>query len=511
MEGSRVNFTTSLSESGASKDRASRVLLSLLIGGMLMVSTVARAELPDFVSLVKEQMPTVVSISVTQTKVIDSMPGFGGLGGIGPNGEMNEMPDLFRRFFKDRGFGGVDPNGRQHQPREFETQAQGSGSILTADGYILTNHHVVDGASKIMVRLSDRRELKAEVVGSDERSDIALIKIDANNLPTITTGTSTTLEIGEWVLAIGSPFGFEMSATSGIVSAKARNISEGDNRFNYVPFIQTDVAINPGNSGGPLFNLNGEVVGVNSIIFSKSGGYMGLSFAIPIEVAMDVVKQIKNGGHVSRGWLGVMIQPVNSDLAESFGMDRPIGALVAKIMKESPADGSELKVGDVIIEFNDKFIESNSHLPPIVGSSPVGESIPVKVMRNGSEQIIHIVIGELPEEVVASSTITKSGEHPAEQSVEKIFGMTLKPVPTQLRKKLALDAGGVLVAEVERNSLASSFGVKQGDVISKLNRINISSVKQLLEVIDTLPRGRGVPLYIIRENGPIFLALRLPR
>ncbi|HIJ31533.1 MAG TPA: trypsin-like serine protease, partial [Gammaproteobacteria bacterium] len=295
-------------------------LVGLLWMVSLSSSSASGQGLPNFTELVKQQMPAVVSLSVTQRRE---------MGGSkhspfsqGPDGlPYEELPELFRRFFEDRGLG-LGPNGPT-EPPQFESQAQGSGSILTEDGYILTNHHVVENADEIMVRLYDHREFRAEVVGSDARSDIALIKIDAVDLPTIKTGTSKDLEVGEWVLAIGSPFGFEMSATAGIVSAKARNISEGDNKFNYVPFIQTDVAINPGNSGGPLFNLEGEVVGVNSIIFSKSGGYMGLSFAIPVEVAMDVVKQVKNGGHVTRGWLGVMIQPVTRDLAESFGMDRP--------------------------------------------------------------------------------------------------------------------------------------------------------------------------------------------
>lgn len=405
----------------------------------------------------------------------------------------------------------MGPIPPSEEPRDFETLAQGSGSILTEDGYILTNHHVVENAAEVMVRLYDHREFKASVVGSDARSDVALIKIDAEGLPTVKTGTSKALEIGEWVLAIGSPFGFEMSATAGIVSAKARNISEGDNKFNYVPFIQTDVAINPGNSGGPLFNLDGEVVGVNSIIFSKSGGYMGLSFAIPIEVAMDVVKQVKNGGHVTRGWLGVMIQPVTHDLAESFGMDRPVGALVAQVLAESPASNSDLQVGDVILEFNGHFVESNSHLPPIVGRTPVGHPVPVRVMREGRELVVRVVIGELPaEEELAEARPQRKTEKKVEKVAVTRLGMTLLEVPQALRKQRNLGSGGAFVEKVEKGSVADRSGLRSGDVVSRVNYVVIEGVNHLLQLIERMPKGRGVPVYVVRDKGPIFLALRLP-
>jgi serine protease Do len=419
------------------------------------------------------------------------------------------LPELFRRFFEDRGLG-LGPNGPT-EPPQFESQAQGSGSILTEDGYILTNHHVVENADEIMVRLYDHREFRAEVVGSDARSDIALIKIDAVDLPTIKTGTSKDLEVGEWVLAIGSPFGFEMSATAGIVSAKARNISEGDNKFNYVPFIQTDVAINPGNSGGPLFNLEGEVVGVNSIIFSKSGGYMGLSFAIPVEVAMDVVKQVKNGGHVTRGWLGVMIQPVTRDLAESFGMDRPVGALVAQILDESPAANSNLQVGDVIVEFNGHFVESNTHLPPIVGRTPVGHPVPVKVMREGRQVVVKVVIGELPgEDQLAEVRPDPLNSEKAEPLAVQRLGMHMSEVPKAIRKERTLGSGGVYLEQVESGSVADRFGLRRGDVISRVNYVVVEGVEHFLQLIERMPKHKGVPVYVVREKGPIFLAMRLP-
>ncbi len=484
-------------------------LLLLFSSWSVMAANVSG--LPNFTELVKQQMPAVVSIRVTQKRTMGGM-GMNPFSQGGPNDlPYDELPEFFRRFFEDRGMGmGPSPHG--NKPREFESQAQGSGSILSEDGYILTNHHVIEDADEIVVRLYDHREFKATVIGSDARSDVAVIKIDADQLPTIKTGTSTELEIGEWVLAIGSPFGFEMSATAGIVSAKARNISEGSNQFNYVPFIQTDVAINPGNSGGPLFNLNGEVVGVNSIIFSKSGGYMGLSFAIPIEMAMDVVKQVKNGGHVSRGWLGVMIQPVTRDLAESFGMDRPVGALVAQILDDGPASNSDLQVGDVILEFNGRFVESNTHLPPIVWRTPVGHPVPVKVMREGRERILKIKIGELPaeEELADARPQSPMQGKKVEKAVTKRLGMTLKPLPKQVRKARSISAGGVYIDAVDKGSVAEQFGLQKGDVISRVNYVVVEGVDHLLELLDTLPEGRGVPVYIVRDKGPIFLALRLP-
>jgi len=488
-------------------------LLSGLFGILLMsplgVSAATVGGLPNFTQLVKEQMPAVVSISVNQKRKMPSIPGMGPFSQGPDDLPYEELPEFFRRFFEDRGMG---PRGSvpHPQPREFETQAQGSGSILTEDGYILTNHHVVEDASEITVRLSDHREFKADVVGSDKRSDIALIKIDASGLPIVKPGTSKDLEIGEWVMAIGSPFGFEMSATAGIVSAKARNISEGDNRFNYVPFIQTDVAINPGNSGGPLFNLDGEVVGVNSIIFSKSGGYMGLSFAIPIEVAMDVVKQVKNGGHVSRGWLGVLIQAVTSDLADSFGMDRPVGALVAEVLKDSPASLSDLQVGDVITEFNGHFVESNSHLPPIVGRTPVGHPVPVKIIREGREMVVQVVIGELPSDDELASSLPQQKDKQVEEATTERLGMILEDIPVEVRESRSIHSGGVFVKQIEPGSSADRSGIKEGDVISRINYVVIEGIDHLLQILDRLPDGKSVPVYVVRDKGPIFLALRMP-
>jgi serine protease Do len=342
----------------------------LCIPLLLSMQAVNASHLPEFTDLVKETSPAVVNISTTQ-KVKSGMPQL-------PEGfEMPELPDdspfgeLFKHFFDQD----------KSAPSYKDSKSLGSGFIISADGYVLTNFHVVKDADEIVVRLSDRRELLGELVGADRRSDVALLKIDASNLPVAKIGKSSDLEVGEWVLAIGSPFGFDHSATAGIVSAKGRSLP----RENYVPFIQTDVAINPGNSGGPLFNQEGEVVGVNSQIYSRTGGYMGLSFAIPIEVAMDVVDQLKTSGRVSRGWLGVLIQDVTLDLAESFGMEQPRGALVAKVLPGSPAEDAGIKVGDVIVAFDGKDVDHSSGLPPIVGSTKVGVNIPVDVIRNQGE------------------------------------------------------------------------------------------------------------------------------
>ena len=339
--------------------KASRIIANLLLMlPLLAVAHHAQAlQLPGFTELIKETAPAVVNISTTQ-KVQSGMPEL-------PEGfEIPDFPEdspfgeLFKYFFEHGGSGGVEPDMR-------DAKSLGSGSIISEDGYIMTNYHVIKDADEIIVRLNDHRELRAEVIGADQRSDIALVKIDASDLPVVKIGKSADLEVGEWVLAIGSPFGFDYSATAGIVSAKGRSLP----KENYVPFIQTDVAINPGNSGGPLFNQDGEVVGVNSQIYSRTGGYMGLSFAIPIEVAMDVAEQLKTKGRVTRGWLGVLIQDVTHDLAESFGMDHPRGALVAKVLPDSPARAAGLQAGDVIVNFDGKDIRGSSSLPPIVGST----------------------------------------------------------------------------------------------------------------------------------------------
>ncbi len=495
--------------------KTSLKLSFFLLAFLLLPFTVAQAsilngELPNFTKLIKQQIPAVVSIRVTEKSPFTDTE----------RGEMpqrnsllsDELPDFFRHFFEDRGVGGGEtPSPFPFDPRKFEAHSQGSGSILTSDGYILTNHHVVANAQEILVQLYDRREFTAKVIGSDPRTDIAVIKIDADNLPTIKSGNGSKLEVGEWVVAIGAPFGFEMSATAGIVSAKARSIFSGNNKYNYVPFIQTDVAINPGNSGGPLLNLEGEMVGVNSIILSKSGGYMGLSFAIPAEVAMDVARQIRETGHVVRGWLGVMIQPVTNDLAESFSIDRPHGALVTQILEDGPAAKSKLQVGDVIVEFNGQKIATNVHLPPIVGRTPVGISVPVQVIRNGKKKTIEITVGQLPTEEELQANVDSATSNGDSKKATFHFGMNLQDIPTPLRKNRNLPAGGAFVVQVEPNSPAARAGIRDGDVVSEFHHKEVENAEHLLQMLDDAPKGRGIPVYILREGGPIFLGLRLPQ
>ncbi len=448
----------------------------------------AALNLPDFTGLVEAHSPAVVNISTTQ-KVTQRR---------GPKLEMPELPegspfgDLFRHFF---GEGGM-PDIPEHQ----QTQSLGSGLIVSADGYVITNAHVIKDADEIVVRLSDRRQLVAEVIGSDPRSDVALLKVEAEELPVVKIGDSEQLKVGEWVLAIGSPFGFDYSVTAGIVSALGRNLP----RENYVPFIQTDVAINPGNSGGPLFNLDGEVVGVNSQIYSRTGGFMGLSFAIPINVVMNVADQLKTKGKVSRGWLGVLIQDVTRELAEAFGMTRPQGALVSKVLDDSPAAAAGFESGDVIIRYNGRDVADSASLPPLVGQTPVGDKAEVVVIRDGKETTLEVTIGELPGDDALAQAVA-----PEAQSVsEKRLGIKISEVPEALREALELGEGGVLVEELESGA-ASRAGVRQGDVIVMLNQQAVTGPQQFAELVEALPEGKSVAVRIQRQNGPLWLALKL--
>jgi len=453
---------------------------------LLFFSSQLLAQLPDFTEIVEKYKDSVVNISTSKKpknghlKEQLEMPDF-------PEG--SPFGELFKKFFDHDGFGF----------KEKETSSLGSGFIITDDGYILTNHHVIDGADEVIVRLSNRNEYEARVIGSDKNSDVAVLKIEGKDLPSLSLGDSSALKVGEWVLAIGSPFGFDHSVTAGIVSAKGRSLPND----NYVPFIQTDVAINPGNSGGPLFNMDGKVIGINSQIFSRSGGFMGLSFAIPIEMAIDVADQIRDTGKVSRGWLGVLIQEVTRELADSFGMTNPHGALIAKVLDDSPAQEAGLQVGDVIIEFNGKKVTRSSSLPPIVGRTPVGKPAKVTVIRNKSKHTIRVTIAQLPDE------ITQAKAQPEEHKEDKktVLGMSVKKLDKATKRKLKVDSG-VLVEGIDPEGAAKLSGIRKGDVISMIDNRSVNSVKEFTSIVDGLKPGNTVAILIQRSNGPVFLAIK---
>lgn len=367
---------------------------------------------------------------------------------------------------------------------------------------MLTNHHVVNNASEIVVKLKDRRELIAKLIGSDESTDVALLKVDAKDLPVVEIGAPEQLQVGEWVLAIGTPFGFDQSVTAGIVSAKGRSLPDG----NYVPFIQTDVAINPGNSGGPLFNMQGKVVGINSQIYSRSGGYMGLSFAIPIDVAMNVVEQIKSKGKVSRGWLGVQIQDVNRQLAESFGMDRPHGALVAKVVPGGPAEKAGLQIGDIIVEFNGHVIETSGELPPRVGVTPIDEKAKVKIIRHGEQQDISVKIGLLP----AQNTAALSNAPTAAETQINRLGIVVADLTSEQRQQAQVEKNGVLVQKVNKG-IALDAGIQPGDIILRIQNTVIRDSADFNSVITKLPAEKSIAVLVQRNGNPVFLAFKIDK
>lgn len=449
-----------------------------------LVAFSAQAQLPDFTDLVRKNGAAVVNISTTQKSSETSENSPEDL----PMPDGSPFDDFLRRFFGEQGHG--------LHPRQ--STSLGSGFIISKDGYVLTNRHVVGNADEIIVRLQDRRELVAKLIGSDDRSDIALLKIEAKNLPLVKIGSEKDLQVGEWVLAIGSPFGFDHSVTAGIVSAKGRSLPSDS----YVPFIQTDVAINPGNSGGPLFNLDGEVIGINSQIYSRTGGFMGLSFAIPMSIAMNVVEQLKANGEVTRGWLGVQVQDVTRELAESFGMKRPHGALVARVIPDSPAAKAGFKVGDVIVKFNGEKIETSSSLPPIVGMTPIGEKIPVNVIRRSRARELTVEIGKLSPEAETQMIPEVSPD----VSVKRL-GISVSPVtPEYSNQNPGVDAG-VVVQKVEKGA-ALDAGIQEGDVILRIQNDEITSVEQFLGIIKLLPVHRPIAVLVQRQGSPVFLAIK---
>ena len=466
-----------------------------LIAGIISIpSLTAAAELPDFTTLVEKNNTAVVNISTTQKISPNERPQL-------PEGldipEGTPLDEFFKHYFGEGGPGGPGGQGDGGQPSE--VKSLGSGFVISPDGYILTNQHVVKDADEIVVRLQDRRELVAKVVGSDKRSDIALLKIEATNLPVLNIGSSEGLKVGAWVLAIGSPFGFDHSVTAGIVSAKGRSLPSD----NYVPFIQTDVAINPGNSGGPLFNMDGQVVGVNSQIYSRTGGSMGISFAIPIEVAMKVVDQLKTSGHVSRGWLGVQIQDVTRELAESFGMKKPQGALVSKVLPKSPAEAAGLQIGDIITECNKQEIISSATLPPLVGNAKIGETAALTLIRQGQSKEVQVKIGVLPEEDEPVASAPEVGG----KEVNRL-GVSVSSLTAEQREQLEVKQNGLLVQDVKPGP-ALDAGIRRGDVILRIQDQVIKDVKQFNDVVKGLPKGKSIAMLVQRRGGSQFLALKL--
>ena len=449
---------------------------------LLASGLVTAAELPDFRQIVRENSAAVVKIIVEHSGTRSPY------GHPGPD----EIPEYLRRFFEFRG----------GPPAPQERMAMGSGFIISKDGYVVTNNHVVEGADSVLVRMSDRREFDAEVVGTDPRSDLALLRIEAKDLPVTRLAKEDELEVGEWVLAIGSPFGLDYSVTAGIVSAKGRSLPT-ENNENYVPFIQTDVAINPGNSGGPLFNLDGEVVGVNSQIFTRSGGSIGLSFSIPVSVVQNVVAQLKESGRVTRGWLGVTIQDVDKNLAESFGLDRPRGALVVQVAEDSPAEKAGLQSGDVIVSFDGRDIPTSSDLPHVVGLIAPGTTVPVDIMRDQKAKKLKVKVGGLD----ADDSYSLASDKGARAHGDRL-GLVVEEASGEALERWGI-SGGVVVREVTPGSPAAEAGVVPGDVITLLGSTPIKSVSAFEKAVAGLKSGASVPLRLIRRGSPLFIGLKV--
>jgi serine protease Do len=440
-------------------------------------------ELPDFTSIINKHAPAIVNISTTKlNENINNHPALPQI----PENAPAPFQEFFKKFFEERG-----------SPIPFETKSLGSGFVITEDGYIVTNHHVIQSAGEIIVRFHDKRELRAEIIGSDSKSDIALLKVASKNLQPVQIGKSSNLKVGQWVLAIGSPFGFDQSVTAGIVSAKNRTLDS-----TYIPFIQTDVAINPGNSGGPLLDLDGNVVGVNAQILSRTGGYMGLSFSIPIDMTMDVISQIQTKGKVTRGWLGVYIQEVTRELAESFGMQKPAGALVAKIMPGSPAANSDIKIGDVILTFDGKTIENSRALPPMVGETKIGRTVKLNILRKKNKKTIKVKIAELKEEEVKIAKIDDG-----KTARELILGMHVRNLTPQDKEKFGVNEDAIFVVAISKGP-GKRAGIVAGDIIKMVDGVKIINVKTFKNTVTALPKGKYVSLLIQRSSNTQFLALK---
>lgn len=451
--------------------------------------------LPDFVTLYERNSPSVVSISVS-TNVKRSAPKAGG-GDSAP--DRDDMEEFFKRYFGQGGQGG------RGTPRDFRRQGGGSGFIISADGLIVTNSHVVDDADEVLVKLTDKREFKAKVIGSDKRSDVAVIKINAKDLPAVKIGNPDRLRVGEWVAAIGQPLGFESTLTSGIISAKSRASRGGDTTGDLVPFIQHDAAVNPGNSGGPLFNTRGEVVAINSMIATVSGGFQGISFAIPIDLAMDVVGQLQAGGSVKRGMLGVNIGTVSRDLAEAFNLPKAQGALVSGVNKGSAADKAGIKEGDVVLKFNDRVVEDSRDLPRYVTSARPGTPSKVQVWRDGKLVDLTVTLDEYKEPTQLAS-LTRETPKAAATKVESTqadsLGLTLRPLNEKERGAAKLSTGGAVVADVSDKSTVR--GLTEGDIIVGVTRKGkstaITSPAQLAELIKNTEKGSTLAFRVKRPS-----------
>jgi serine protease Do len=455
--------------------------LFILVFGVTCSASALTKELPDFTDLAEKQGAAVVNISTTQImrneQILPNVP------------EGDPFYDFFRRF-------------APQMPREQESQSLGSGFIISADGYIMTNAHVVDHADKITVRLTDKREFRAKVIGADKRTDVALLKIEASGLPKVNVGDPNKLKVGEWVVAIGSPFGFDSSVTAGIVSAKGRSLPQD----NYVPFIQTDVAINPGSSGGPLFNMNEEVVGINSQIYTRSGGSMGLSFAIPIDVAMQVSDQLRTSGKVTRGRIGVTIQELTQELAESFGLSKPNGALISSVEKNAPADKAGIEASDVILKFDGKAVNSSSDLPRMVAAIKPGSKVVVELWRKGEAKKVTVEVAELPEDGMLARASKKKQDDDVGETVSRL-GIAVSELTKEQQQELQINGG--LLVEDAKGSAARAAGLHQGDVLLAIGNAPIRSLAQFNEFIKRVPKGRNVALLVRRDDNASYVAIKL--
>ncbi len=444
---------------------------------------VARPVPETFAPLVEKLKPSVVNIATT--KVVKTRRLFRNFPRFGPRDPFREFfgDDFFDRFFGD-------------QPREFRTQSLGSGFILDKKGYIITNNHVVESADEIVVRLSDEHEFEAEVVGTDPKTDIALIKIDPGDvkLHPVALGDSDKIRVGDWVIAIGNPFGYGHTVTAGIISAKERVIGAGP----YDNFLQTDAAINPGNSGGPLFDMDGRVVGINTAIVA---GGTGIGFAIPVNMAKEIVRQLKDRGRVTRGWLGVMIQEVTKELAEQFGLEEPVGALVSDVVEDGPADKAGIKRGDIIIEFDGQKIRKMNQLPRIVASHAPGSTVEVVVLRKGDRKTFRVTLGELKEETLAGRA-----------RIEEELGLTVQEVTPELRKHLGLDVEkGLVVSGVERGSPAYQAGIRRGDVIIEVNQREVGDLEDYRKALEE-SKGKDSVLFLVKRGaGTLYVVVPLSK